>query len=585
MVERTETLIFQPPEEDGEAQGPEVHRLVMGRYRLVRRLGAGGFGVVWEAHDEQLDRLVAVKTIGASNPEVAARAEREAQAAARLTHPGIVALYESAREPDAIHLVSELVFGGTLGELLAEERLSDRDIVRIGSALCDALDHAHARGVVHRDIKPANVMIPENAESEAAIVKLTDFGVARLAGDDTITRNGDIVGTFSYMAPEQAEGLQATPATDLYSLGLVLYEALCGVNPVRGETPAETARNVGMELPSLGDWRPDLPPGLCLAVDRALSPHPGDRGTVAELRDELEYSLEETSAEGAPPPLAFPPALEAPLLRPRPVRNPVTAPERVLAAAAGALVCGAGVAALPADAPVDSGSALVAALAAALACGLLPRLGTLVAAVALAGVFMACGVAGWAVLLAAAFLPGLLLLPREGFLWLAPAGAPALGLVGVSLAFPALAGQLSRPSRRAIVAGLGFWWLLMAEALFAPTLLLGDPAALPDRGLWEASVPATVADVLVPVIASGAPLIALVWAGAAWLLPALPVGHRSVADLAFLALWAAGLAAATALSAGLLLPLSEGAPLRGLVAGAAVAALVALVGVAMRPRE
>lgn len=585
MVERTETLIFQPPEEDGEGHGPEVHRLVMGRYRLVRRLGAGGFGVVWEAHDEQLDRLVAVKTIGASNPEVAARAEREAQAAARLTHPGIVALYESAREPDAIHLVSELVFGGTLGELLADERLSDRDIVRIGSALCDALEHAHARGVVHRDIKPANVMIPDNAESEAAIVKLTDFGVARLAGDDTITRNGDIVGTFSYMAPEQAEGVQATSATDLYSLGLVIYEALCGVNPVRGETPAETARNVGMELPPLRDWRPDLPAELCLAIDRAVSPHPEDRGTVADLRDELEYSLEETSADGAPPPLAFPPVVEAPLARPRPVRNPVTVPERILAASAGALVCGVGVAALPADAPVNSGSALVAALAAALACGLLPRLGTLVAAAALGCVFLVCGVAGWAVLLAAAFLPGLLLLPREGFLWLVPAGAPVLGLAGISLAFPALAGQLSRPSRRAIVAGLGFWWLLMAEAIFAPTLLLGDPAAIPDRGLWEASVSATVADVLVPVIASGAPLIALVWAGAAWLLPALPVGHRSVADLAFLALWAAGLAAATALSAGLLLPLPDGAPLRGLVAGAAVAALVALVGVAMRPRE
>ena len=557
----------------------------MGRYRLVRRLGAGGFGVVWEAHDEQLDRLVAVKTIGASSPEVAARAEREAQAAARLTHPGIVALYESAREPDAIHLVSELVFGGTLGELLAEERLSDRDIVRIGSALCDALEHAHARGVVHRDIKPANVMIPDNAESEAAIVKLTDFGVARLAGDDTITRNGDIVGTFSYMAPEQAEGAQATPATDLYSLGLVIYEALCGVNPVRGETPAETARNVGMELPPLRDWRPDLPPELCLAVDRAVEPHPEDRGTVADLRDELEYSLEETSADGAPPPLAFPPALEAPLLRPRPVRNPVTVPERILAATASALVCGVGVAALPADAPVNSGSALVAALAAALACGLLPRLGTLVATAALGCVFLVCGVAGWAVLLAAAFLPGLLLLPREGFLWLAPAGAPVLGLAGISLAFPALAGQLSRPSRRAIVAGLGFWWLLMAEAVSVPTLLLGDPAAIPDRGLWEASVSATVTDVLVPVIASGAPLIALVWAAAAWLLPAMPVGHRSVADLAFLALWAAGLAAATALSAGLLLTLPEGAPLRGLVAGAAVAALVALVGVAMRPRE
>jgi len=586
VVERTETRIFQPPGEDGDEQGPEVHRLVMGRYRLVRRIGAGGFGVVWEAHDEQLDRLVAVKTIGASTPEVAARAEREAQAAARLSHPGVVALYESASEPGSVHLVSELVFGGTLGDLLAAEELSDRDIVRIGSALCDALDHAHSRGVVHRDIKPANVMIPDNAESEAAIVKLTDFGVARLAGDATITRNGDIVGTFSYMAPEQAEGDEATPASDLYSLGLVLYEALCGVNPVRGETPAETVRNVGMELPALEDWRPDLPLELCLAIDRAVAPDPSSRGTVAELREELELSLEETSAGMIPPaPVALAPGAEALPLRPRPVRRPTTMAERVMAAVAGAVVAGAAVAALPAGAPVDRGSALVAAAVAAAACGLLPRLGTLLTVGALGVVFLACGVAGWAVLLAAAFLPALLLLPREGFLWLLPAGAPALGFAGISLAYPAFAAQASRPSRRAILAGLGFWWLLLVEPVASPVLFLGDPAGMPARSAWEASVAATVSDVLVPTITSGAPLIALVWAGAAWLLPALPVGHRSVADLAFLALWAGALAGATALAASVLLPASGGAPLRGLVAGAAAAALVALVGVAIRPRE
>lgn len=585
-MERTETQIFQPPDGFDDGHGPEVHRLVMGRYRLVRRIGAGGFGVVWEAHDEQLDRLVAVKTVGASSPEVAARAEREAQAAARLAHPGIVALYESASEPGSVHLVSELVFGGTLGDLLAGEELSDRDVVRIGSALCDALGHAHSRGVVHRDIKPANVMIPDNAESEAAIVKLTDFGVASLAGDATITRNGDIVGTFSYMAPEQAEGEEATPASDLYSLGLVLYEALCGVNPVRGQTPAETARNVGMELPALEEWRPDLPPELCLAIDRAVSPDPEERGTVADLREELELSLEETSADMLPPaPAELAPGAQPLPLRPRPVRRPTTMAERVAAAVAGALVAGGAVAALPAGAPVERGSALIAAAVAAAACALLPRVGTLLTACGLALVFVVCGVAGWAVLLACAVLPALLLLPREGFLWLVPAGAPALGLAGISLAFPAFAAQLSRPSRRAIVAGLGLWWLLLAEPVASPSLLLGDPAGLPARGLWEASVSATVTDVLVPLVASGAPLIALVWAGAAWLLPALPVGHRSVADLAFLALWAGALAGATALTASVLLPASGGAPLRGLVAGAAAAALVALVGVAVRPRE
>ena len=585
MVEPTETAIFEPLEGAGPDTGPEVHRLVMGRYRLVRRLGAGGFGVVWEAHDEQLDRLVAVKTIGTSTDEVAARAEREAQAAARLTHPGIVALYESARDPDAIHLVSELVFGNTLGELLADEALSDRDIVRIGVALADALEHAHDRGVVHRDIKPANVMIPDNAESEAAIVKLTDFGVARLAGDDTITRNGDIVGTFSYMAPEQAEGLEADEASDLYSLGLVLYEALSGVNPVRGETPAETARNVGTELPPLDSWRPDLPGELCEAIDRAVCVDPDYRGTVVELRDELELSLDRTAAETLPPPPAWPAGAEAPVLRPRPVRRPVSVGERAMAAAAGALVCGAAVAALPADAPLDHGSAPLAALAAAVACGLLPRAGTLLAVSGLAVAFVACGVAGWAVLLVAAFLPGLLLMPRDGASWLLPAGAPALGMAGISLAFPAFAGQASAPGRRAVLGGLGLWWLLLAEPVASPTLLLGDPAGLPAAGAWQASVSATVTDVLVPIVASGAPLIALVWAGAAWALPALPVGHRSIADLAFLAVWAGGLAAATALAASALGPAGQGAPLRGLVAGAAAAALVALVAVAVRPRE
>ncbi|MBU3675456.1 MAG: serine/threonine protein kinase, partial [Solirubrobacteraceae bacterium] len=444
---------------------------------------------------------------------------------------------------------------------------------------------AHGRGVVHRDIKPANVMIPDNAESEAAIVKLTDFGVARLAGDDTITRNGDIVGTFSYMAPEQAEGLEAVEASDLYSLGLVLYEALSGVNPVRGETPAETARNVGTELPPLYSWRPDLPGELCEAIDRAVCIDPDYRGTVVELRDELELSLDRTAPETLPPPPAWPAGAEAPVLRPRPVRRPVSVGERAMAAAAGALVCGAAVAALPADAPLDHGSAPIAALAAAIACGLLPRAGTLLAVAGLVVTFVACGVAGWAVLLLAAFLPGLLLMPRDGASWLLPAGAPALGMAGISLAFPAFAGQASAPGRRAVLGGLGLWWLLLAEPVASPVLLLGDPAGMPAAGVWQASVSATVGDVLVPIVASGAPLIALVLAAAAWALPALPVGHRSIADLAFLAVWAGGLAAATALAASALSPAGQAAPLRGLVAGAAAAALVALVAVAVRPRE
>jgi len=211
--------------------------LVLERYRLVRRLGTGGFGTVWLAHDERLDRAVAVKRIPLEG-DTAERAQREARAAARLAHPGIVALYEAGTDDDACYLVSELVRGETLGTLLAEGELSDRDVARIGVALCEALAHAHARGVIHRDVKPGNVMVCARPEEAGAPVKLTDFGIARIVGGEALTRTGDVVGTLAYMAPEQAEGRRVTPAVDVYALGLVLYEAFTGCNPVRGASSA-----------------------------------------------------------------------------------------------------------------------------------------------------------------------------------------------------------------------------------------------------------------------------------------------------------------------------------------------------------
>src|SRR5213079_3237888 len=133
----------------------------------------------------------------------------------------------------ARYLVSELVHGSTLDELAAEGALSDRDVLRIGLALAGALQHAHDRGVVHRDVKPQNVIVPEAPRSADGVAKLADFGVAHLAGDEPLTRTGDVVGTLAYMAPEQAAGEPIDERCDLYALGLVLYEALAGVNPVR----------------------------------------------------------------------------------------------------------------------------------------------------------------------------------------------------------------------------------------------------------------------------------------------------------------------------------------------------------------
>ncbi|HYP48961.1 MAG TPA: serine/threonine-protein kinase, partial [Thermoleophilaceae bacterium] len=240
-------------------------RLVLGRYRLQRRLGAGGFGVVWLAWDERLEREVAVKVVPRDGAD--ARVEREARAAARLNHPGIVALYELATDEHEVYLVSELVQGRTLAELTRAGAIADRDVARIGAALCDALHHAHARGVIHRDVKPQNVMVVAEPAAGAGFAKLTDFGVAHVASGDGLTRTGDVVGTLAYMAPEQAEGSRVSPACDVYSLALTLYEAWTGSNPVRAAGPAATARRLGRPLPSLARVRRDLPLELCDAVD------------------------------------------------------------------------------------------------------------------------------------------------------------------------------------------------------------------------------------------------------------------------------------------------------------------------------
>src|ERR671916_645779 len=247
--------------------------LAMGRYRLGARLGAGGFGTVYAARDERLGRPVAVKVIpaGGASPE---RAQREARAVARLDHDAIVALFDAGEEDGHRYLVSELVEGRTLAELERDGALSDRDVLRIGLALADALAHAHERGVIHRDVKPQNVIVPDAPSSRRGAAKLTDFGVAHLAGEEALTRTGDVVGTLAYMAPEQAAGEPVDERADLYALGLVLYEALAGRNPVAAGSPGATARRIGTRLPPLASARPDLPPDLCAALDRAVAADP-----------------------------------------------------------------------------------------------------------------------------------------------------------------------------------------------------------------------------------------------------------------------------------------------------------------------
>jgi eukaryotic-like serine/threonine-protein kinase len=265
-----------------------IGSLVLDRFLIERRIGSGGFGVVYEAWDGRLERTVAVKAIE-SHGQGGERVLREAQAAARLNHPGIVTLYEMGEEDGNALLVTERAEGSTLDRLSREGALSDREIGEIGADLCEALDHAHSRGVVHRDIKPQNVLVAPEGEFRA---KLMDFGIARLAEGAALTAPGDVVGTLAYMAPEQAEGHAVGPEADVYSLALTLYECWGGENPNRRATPAATARAIGARPRPLRRLRPDLPRDLCDTIDAALQPRPSRRPALEDLGGAIEDSLD-----------------------------------------------------------------------------------------------------------------------------------------------------------------------------------------------------------------------------------------------------------------------------------------------------
>jgi len=265
---------------------------------IERRIGSGGFGVVYEAWDGRLERPVAVKAIEQHGDQQGGRVLREAQAAARLNHPGIVTLYEMGEEEGNALLVSELVEGETLARLAAEDALSDREIGEIGADLCEALDHAHSRGVVHRDIKPQNVQVVDGQPR----AKLMDFGIALVADAAGLTATGDVVGTLAYMSPEQAEGLEAGPEADIYSLALTLYECWSGENPHRRGNAVATVRSIGRPARPLRRLRPDLPRELAEEIDACLDPRPRHRPSLEELGGAIEDSLEELAdhPQGAP---------------------------------------------------------------------------------------------------------------------------------------------------------------------------------------------------------------------------------------------------------------------------------------------
>jgi hypothetical protein len=552
-------------------------------------LGAGGFGVVWLAHDTRLERDVAVKVIPREHG--GAGAEREARAAARLNHPGVVGLYELDHDEHSTYLVSELVRGRTFAELSHAGALSDSDIARIGLALCDALDHAHERGVIHRDVKPQNVMVLAEPDAGAGFAKLADFGVAHLASADALTRTGDVVGTLAYMAPEQAEGLRVTPAADVYSLALTLYEAWTGVNPVRGHGPAGTARRLGRRMPRLADRRRDLPFELCDVIDACLDPHPGRRPEIGELRRALADAEPELSDEGGLVESAtlvrfgLTSATHQTLVQ-RVTGSRSTVPGRL---AAGAATGGLMLAALEALGPEPPVSSLAAAAAAAVLAALLPRLGWLATAAFLVGWLASPGAdrEGTALVVAAGLAPVPFLLPRAGVLWCAPVLAPLLGVIALAPLFVAVAGLCSTGWRRAGLAAAGFWWLLIGEVLSGEALLFGTADGTAPRADWEDSFRGAAGDALYPLLSSPATAPVVIWVGFAAALPFVVRGRSLALDVLGASAWGAGLVAAHAATADLVASSVELDQARGAVGGAILAGMVAVAaaaaGLAARP--
>jgi serine/threonine protein kinase len=269
-----------------------------GRYRLDERIASGGMGDVWRGSDEVLGRTVAIKILLPAlleQPGFAERFRGEARTMATINHPGVVDVYDYGSDRSIAFLVMEYVDGDPLSRTLERVgRLTPARTMALVAQAADALHAAHEKGIVHRDVKPGNLLVRPNGT-----LVLTDFGIARSAIVGQLTAAGSVLGTASYISPEQAAGVTATPASDVYGLGVVAYQCLAGHRPFEGDTPLEIAMKHVREAP-----RPlpgDIPPGVCAIVDRALAKDPATRWPSAAT---LAAAARQAAAALAGPPTA-----------------------------------------------------------------------------------------------------------------------------------------------------------------------------------------------------------------------------------------------------------------------------------------
>jgi hypothetical protein len=533
------------PPATAAAPGP----LVLGRYRPVRPLGSGGSGSVWLARDEASGLEVALKIV-ARDGKAGARAEREAHASARLRHERCLRAYALAHDDEHVYIAYEYVPGKTLRDALRAGQLRDGAAVEAVAQVLDGLAHAHARGIVHRDVKPSNVLL---ADGDEVSVRLLDFGLAMMDETETLTATGDVPGTLAYISPERLAGQPATLASDVWSAGVMLWEALAGGHPFWKPSLLESARAIEAGAPPLATVRPDLPKQLAEVVDRALALDPRRRPTAVRLAEMLRTAL---AAKRRP----ARPRLSA-KVRP----HPTAIPERATGAALAAAFAGWTAAALPFY--PTGGVPLLAALAGLLAY-VRPRAGLVFA---LAVPVLPLGNLSFAlgVLYAALAAAWLVVFGREARAGLLPATGPLLAAVGALALLPLAVAGLRSPLRRAAAAAGGVLAAAAVAGLRDAPLPFTDAAPQPlgiDRSESLGAVAGAIADTL-----SANPAIlfeALALAAAAAVLPLVrPRGRWAIAAFGALFL------------AATLLPAPDVAPAPLVVAAWLMCTVLALPGI------
>ena len=283
--------------------------LIAGRYEIREHIATGGMASVFKTWDHRVERIVAIKVLRSldkNDSRAVERFRREARAAAALNHPNAVTIYDFVEEMGQYFLVMEYIHGPTLKQLIGQRRqLQAREVLEIAAQVCAVLQVAHARGFIHRDIKPQNIMLARSGGNSgggisngSVLVKLTDFGIVRVLEDAGLTNSGIVLGTADYLSPEQARGEKLTASSDLYSLGVVMFEMLAGRPPFVGPTAVSIAmQHASANPPLLRQFNVTVPPAVEQIVQRALEKEPEDRyHSAAEMQQALRYCARGLSA-------------------------------------------------------------------------------------------------------------------------------------------------------------------------------------------------------------------------------------------------------------------------------------------------